>query len=352
MKTFILSSGGTGGHVFPAISLAEELHKRGHRVVMVTDQRGEFFQDFPHFDKVYTLDIKRKNGLIKLASVTLALWSALRIVSTEKPAAIIGFGGYPSIPAVLAGQLKRCITVIHEQNAILGRTNKFLCRFATKLAVAFPFTRHIPKNKTPVIVGNPVRSAIIEASKTPYSPPTDTFRLLVIGGSQGASVFSKVLPKAIALLSDELRNRLELVQQCRPELLTQTTEAYNKIGINFVVQPFFDDIPTLIANAHLIISRAGAMTISEVSIIGRPTLFVPLPSAMDDHQTENARLIQQEGGGWIIPENQLSPDSLARLLEKIMNMPNDLMRRSQKIRRVMRENAAQKLADVVENLVS
>lgn len=350
-QTYILSSGGTGGHVFPAISLAEELHKRGCRVVMITDQRGQFFQDSPHFDQVHILKISKENVLLKILNLCTTLWTALRLICREKPQAIIGFGGYPSIPAVLAGQFTRHKTIIHEQNAILGRTNLYLSRFATKLAVAFPFTRRIPKGIKPVVVGNPVRSAILEAAKTPYEPNPAAFRLLVSGGSQGAAIFSRVLPKAIALLPEALQQNLEIVQQCRPEFLEKTQEAYKNIPLkSLVLKEFFEDMPQQLAQAHLVMGRAGAMTISEVSIVGRPSILIPLPTAMDNHQLENARLIQQEGGGWLFPEIQLTPDSLATLLSKIMASPTDLKRRSEKIRRVMGENASQKLADLVQNL--
>lgn len=360
-KTIVLSSGGTGGHVFPAMSLAEALEKRGYRIIMITDQRGKVFQDCHNIADVVIYPISKGTGRFGIASkiysllrATIKSWFYLRRL---KPLAVVGFGGYPSAPAVLSAQFLGLPTLIHEQNAVMGRTNRFIAKKSDRIATAFPTVSYLPENKTIVLTGNPVRRSIIAAAQTPYTIPGtipgsgDKIHLFVVGGSQGAAVFSRVLPKALKLLPPEMLQKIEIVQQCRRELVEETGLAYEAIGCVATVAPFFDDMDQQLAKAHLVIARSGALTVAELSVMGRPAIFVPYPSAMDDHQTSNAKVIRDAGGAWLIPEKLLTPELLNLQLREIFAHPHILTERAEKMRELAIPDAAEKLADALENLL-
>jgi UDP-N-acetylglucosamine--N-acetylmuramyl-(pentapeptide) pyrophosphoryl-undecaprenol N-acetylglucosamine transferase len=270
-----------------------------------------------------------------------------------KPSVAVGFGGYPSLPPILAAQTSRIRTVVHEQNAVAGRANRVLMKRANRVALSFDsvrFTEQLPAAKK-AVTGNPVRAAVSEIA--PYLAPNSDgpINLLVFGGSQGARVFGRVTPPAIALLPEPLRNRLKLVQQVRREDVEEVTRAYREMGLDAELNPFFKDMPARYAWAHLIVCRSGASSVAEIEASGRPALMIPLPNAIDDHQRANARSLGDQGAGWVLDENDCSPQSLAERLEAILTDRDGLQRAAESARHLARTDAAERLADIVENLV-
>lgn len=356
-RTIVLSSGGTGGHVFPAISLAESLEKRGYRIIIMTDQRGKVFQDCHNISNVMTYSISKGTGrfgfvskIYSLLQATIKSWFYLRRL---KPLSVVGFGGYASAPAVLSAQFLGIPTLIHEQNAVMGRTNRLIAKRSDCIATGFPSVSHLPEKKMIVLTGNPVRRSIIAGAQESYTfpGPGDKINLFVVGGSQGAAVFSRILPEALKLLPPEMMQKIEIVQQCRRELVKETVLAYEKIGCAATVAPFFDDMDQQLTKAHLVIARSGALTVAELTVMGRPAIFVPYPSAMDDHQTRNAKVVRDAGGAWLIPEKLLTPQLLNLQLREIFDHPHILGERAEKMRELAIPDAAEKLADALENLL-
>lgn len=359
MTTIVLSAGGTGGHLFPAQALAEELVRRGRRIVVMTDGRGaNFAKAFPGAD-IQTVPAATfaDRSLIRrfltpfeiVAGVTLALTKLARI----KPSAVVGFGGYPSLPVMLAAWLSRLPTAILEQNAVLGRVNRLVANRVRVVAAALPIARFAPKDASKIVLtGNPVRPEVKALANTSYAPPKDNeqIRLLVFGGSQGARVFSEILPKGLALLPDHLRARLTVVQQCRAEDIASVRSLYAESAIKAELASFFDDLPQRIAAAHLVIARSGAGTIAELAVIGRPAILVPLPAATDDHQTANANVFVGAGAGWRVPQAELSASALAQMLEAIFASPDSLAARAAAATSLAIPDAASRLADVVDQL--
>ncbi len=268
---------------------------------------------------------------------------------------MVGFGGYASAPTVLAAAHAGIPIVLHEQNAVLGRANAWLAPKARSIATSFPEVRGIPARfaGTVLVTGNPVRSAIEELHHRPYPGDGETgaVSVLVMGGSQGARVFSEVVPAAIALIPEERRARLKLAQQARPEDAEAVKAAYAAIGFEAEIASFFDDIPERLAATHLLIARAGASTIAEATVAGRPAILVPYPFAMDDHQTANADSVAEAGGAWMIPQSALSPEALANRIELALAMPSTLAVAAEAARNWGRPNAAERLADAVAGLV-
>jgi UDP-N-acetylglucosamine--N-acetylmuramyl-(pentapeptide) pyrophosphoryl-undecaprenol N-acetylglucosamine transferase len=354
-KTIILSSGGTGGHVFPAQSLAHELSRRGYRVVMVTDERGTLFRSFDYISKVYSLAIKQAKGrlgvLKLLGSVVLSLLQGLFIFFREKPVAVVGFGGYPSIPPMIIGWILRKKTIIHEQNAVLGRANRLAAFFAHKIATSFPKTLKLPADAVVTVTGNPVRLQILSLQETSYPSLGSVINLLVIGGSQGAKIFSEVLPKALGRLPEDLRKRIHLTQQCRKEYLNQTISDLKAIGMSYEVKPFFEDMDQQLQKAHLVISRSGASSSAELAIAGKPVIFVPFAAAMDAHQQRNAEYFVKEQAAWMILEKEFTPESLSSLLKEILLSTTLLSEKAEKIRKYSYPDAVVDLANLVEDLL-
>ncbi|MCZ6604208.1 MAG: undecaprenyldiphospho-muramoylpentapeptide beta-N-acetylglucosaminyltransferase, partial [Alphaproteobacteria bacterium] len=331
----VIAAGGTGGHVFPAISLGRQLIDRGYRVVLLTDTRVQNLAEISdgEFEQI-VLPVRRlgrRPGSLFIGSVGLvgAYFKAWRLIGKLRPAAVIGFGGYPSLPPLIAAGHRRVPTVIHEQNAVLGRTNRFLARHADAVALSFAVTdrpdwrrgRRSPEHTH--LVGNPVRSGIEKRAGSDYSAPQedDAFRILVTGGSQGASVFAELLPQAFAQLAEPLRRRLSVVQQCRPEDLNAVRESYAALGIAAELSPFFEEMANLIAGAHLVICRSGASTVAEITTIGRPAIFLPYPHATNDHQRANAATVVKSGGGWLMDQAITGPEELAGQIEYLMAEP-------------------------------
>lgn len=353
----ILAAGGTGGHIFPAEALAEELRARGRNVVLITDKR------FSKFQSGYLATVPRRTirsggsgaGVMRKASsalnIALGILRARRILRKLKPLAVVGFGGYPSFPTMVAAHQHKITTVIHEQNSVLGRANRLLAGKVARIATSFPETQMVARSdeKKIVLTGNPVRAAIKSLRDVPYPEPTQDgkLHLLVTGGSQGASIFSDVVPKAVELLPAHLRARLRIDQQCRESELGETREHYERIGANVDLASFFVDLPARLARAHLVIARAGASTVSELAVAGRPAILVPLPTAMDNHQYFNANMFERVGGGWVMAQDGFTPEALSARLEAFLTAPDTLTRAAANARKLGHHNAAKELADMV-----
>jgi UDP-N-acetylglucosamine--N-acetylmuramyl-(pentapeptide) pyrophosphoryl-undecaprenol N-acetylglucosamine transferase len=359
-KTILLSAGGTGGHLFPAEALSHELMARGWTVHLATDERanryaGEFPATAVH--AVASATFGDKNP-IALARSFWRIWQGVRqasaLIAKIKPAAVVGFGGYPTLPPLYAATRRSIPTLIHEQNAVMGRANKALAKRVTAIAGGFlPEGQGADWAKT-VVTGNPVRPAVLEASRTIYRPSgkREPFRLLVFGGSQGALFFSEAMPAAVAALPEQLRGRLHITQQARPEDQGAVIDAYNQLNIPAEVSPFFGDMAQRIASAHLVICRSGASTVSEVSAIGRPALLVPYPYALDHDQAANAAALAAAGGAEVHVQSTLSTDRLVELLTGFMNDPTKLTAMAAAAKSAGKPDAARLLADLTEAIAS
>ena len=328
-KLILLAAGGTGGHLFPAEALAHQLKAEGYEVHLVTDSRAERFAGkFPAgaIHIVPSATISSKNPLA-LAKAFYRLWrgysSAKALIRKLKPAAVIGFGGYPTLPPLMAATALKVPSLIHEQNAVMGRANKLLASRVNAIAGGFlPEDQGEFAAKT-VATGNPVRPAVLAAMATPYNPSSgdQPFNLVVFGGSQGAQFFSTAIPEAISLLDEGQRRRLRITQQARPEDAEAVKARYQTLGIPAEVSPFFGDMAERIAAAHFLICRSGASTVSEISAIGRPAILVPYPYALDHDQAANAAQLAARGGARVIAQGQLTPESLSALIHGAMNDP-------------------------------
>lgn len=355
-KLFLLSAGGTGGHLFPAQALAHELVARGHQVHLVTDSRAERFAGtFPASEThvVRSATIGSKNP-IKIAKALWTLFKGVReagaLIRKIRPDAVIGFGGYPTIPPLLAATNAGLPTMIHEQNAVMGRANKALASRVKAIAGGFlPEGKGTHGQKT-VITGNPVRPEVLAAAAIPYTPSMDgePFRLVVFGGSQGAQFFSDAIPSAIALLPDPLRTRLELTQQARPEDEQHVRARLEELGIKADVSPFFNDMAQRIGAAHLVISRSGASTVSEIAVIGRSAILVPYPHALDHDQAANAAALMAKGGASVIKQSELSAQILSDMIADRMNDPAGLSATAAAAQATGKPYAARLLANLAE----
>jgi UDP-N-acetylglucosamine--N-acetylmuramyl-(pentapeptide) pyrophosphoryl-undecaprenol N-acetylglucosamine transferase len=356
---FVLAAGGTGGHMVPAHALAAELKSRGHGVLLITDERGArfpgLFKDVP----VHILPAGRLStgpiGLLKAAGAVLkGRGEAKRLYRQHRPDAVVGFGGYPAFPSLLAASSTRIPTVLHEQNAVLGRVNRLLAGDAEAIAIAYDRVDRLKskyQDKT-VVVGNPVRVEIAKLGELPY-PPFDTvapLKILVTGGSQGATVLGEVVPEGLGLLQPSLRHRLQVVQQCRPDDIERVRNQYAALRIPAELLTYIEDMPAKLADAHLVIARAGASTIAELTAAGRPAILIPFPSATDDHQTANAREMTKAGGARAISQENFTPEVLARQIEAMAADPIALNNAAARALTVGRPHAARDLADLVERV--
>jgi UDP-N-acetylglucosamine--N-acetylmuramyl-(pentapeptide) pyrophosphoryl-undecaprenol N-acetylglucosamine transferase len=351
----LVAAGGTGGHLFPAEALAVALAKRGARVRLATDERAlQYGQAFPAeaIDEIASATPMGGSPLAKArAALKLAdgVRQAYALLGRIKPRAVVSFGGYPTVPPALAAFLRGVPLILHEQNAVMGRANKFLSRRAKIIASGFPEIEGLPKDLAArvVHVGNPLRPAVLEAAKLPYPGFTDgKLRLLVTGGSQGARIMSDVVPEAVALLPREQRARLVIVQQARGEDLARVQEAYARLHVEADVAPFFADLPLRIAQSHLVIGRSGASTVSELAAIGRPSILVPFPHALDADQAANAAHLARTGAAEVIRQTAFTPDWLAQSLGQALDNPGDLTRRAQAAKSAGIPDAAERLADL------
>ncbi|MFO1152969.1 MAG: undecaprenyldiphospho-muramoylpentapeptide beta-N-acetylglucosaminyltransferase [Rhodospirillales bacterium] len=353
-----LAAGGTGGHVFPAAAVAASLATRGIVPVLFTDRRGTGFGGAVEVVRVHGAaitgmgPIARATGIARLA---LGFAGALVQLRRRRPDAVIGFGGYASVPTVLAASLLGIPTALHEQNAVLGRGNRLLAGRVRRIATGFERIAGLSaKNAGKVVrVGMPVRPAFAGWTGEPYAAPADDgpIRLLVLGGSQGAQVFSTLVPDALSRLAPDLRARLAVTQQCRPETLEATRAAYDRLAIAAELSSFFADVPERLAKAHLVIARSGASTVAELAVVGRPAILVPYPYATDDHQTANARALAEAGAAWLMPQADLTAERLAERLSALLADPPTLHGTACRARELGIGDAAERLADLALSLV-
>jgi UDP-N-acetylglucosamine--N-acetylmuramyl-(pentapeptide) pyrophosphoryl-undecaprenol N-acetylglucosamine transferase len=352
----ILAAGGTGGHLFPAIALGQELMRRGHAIAAVTDQRGGELAERLEGVPVHRLRASAMSGRSLKGKITgavdllLGTLDARRLLKTMSPSAVVGFGGYPTVPPLLAAQRLGISTIIHEQNAVLGRANKLLAHKVDLVVTSFEHTRGVGDRKV-LLCGNPVRAEVATLFDQPYRPPNGDGRLrvLVFGGSQGARVLSEILPAALAKLPSGARQRLVMTQQCRSEDIDRVRAAYDDMGVVLEVATFFDDMAARLGQAQLVICRAGASSIAELAVSGRPSILVPYPHATDDHQTANARAVEEAGAGWLMHELAFTPDALAARLEAFVACPAALVDAANAARRSARADATHRLAEAVES---
>jgi UDP-N-acetylglucosamine--N-acetylmuramyl-(pentapeptide) pyrophosphoryl-undecaprenol N-acetylglucosamine transferase len=353
-----LAAGGTGGHLFPAEALAQELKRRGRRILLVTDERGaRYAETFPADDRFEISAASPSVGgpiakAIAAASLASGLLTALKEMRRRDIGAAVGFGGYPSLPAMKAASLLRIPYGVHEQNGVLGRANRMLARGAAFTAHAFPLLERAPAGARRVEVGNPLRDAVMRLADSRYdaAPPGGPIRLLIFGGSQGASIFSAVAPRAIAALPADLRSRLKLMQQAREGEVATVSAAYAAAGVDSEVAPFFKDLPSRIAASHLLIARAGASTVGEIAAIGRPSILVPLAIAMDDHQTGNARVLADAGAAILLSEKSFTDEAMRAAIEPLLRAPERLAEMASKARGRVKTGAAEALADLVDGI--
>lgn len=357
-RHFVLAAGGTGGHLIPAFALAIELDRRGHHVALVTDERGAMIPGKPDFMPAHVLPAGRlaKNP-VALAKGLRAIWQgramALRLFESFQPSCVIGFGGYPALPALLAARAAKIPTVIHEQNAVLGRVNRFLSGRVDAIATAYgEVDRLDPKLWGKVHrVGNPVRPEVLALRGEAFPEFTEDslFRVLVTGGSQGASILSEVVPDGLAMLPPALRHRLQVTQQCRPEDLETVRARYATHEIPAELGTYFEDMQARLAGAHLFIGRAGASTIAELTAVGRPAILIPLPIATDDHQAANTREMVAAGGARAIRQTGFTPKELAKQIQVMAQHPQTLANAAHAAWNCGLPNAVSDLADLVES---
>ncbi|HUC63605.1 MAG TPA: undecaprenyldiphospho-muramoylpentapeptide beta-N-acetylglucosaminyltransferase [Alphaproteobacteria bacterium] len=358
-RLVLIAAGGTGGHMFPAEAAARALVARGHGVLLVTDKRGA-----QHADKFEGAEVSviaaggiAGRGLAERAAAALRLAvgfvEARALIARKKPDAAFGFGGYASLPTMAAALLAGVPAALHEQNAVLGRANRLLAPRMRLFATAFETTRFMREadRGRVVVTGSPVRAEIAAVGAMPYPASGERVRLLIIGGSQGARVFGRVVPQAIAALPELLRKRIKIAQQARPEDLDAVVAAYRSADVEAEVSPFFKDMADRLAACHLLIARAGASTCAELTAAGRPAILVPYPHAIDDHQTANAQAITRAGAAWVMPEGEFTPERLGRRLEELVSMPEALLSAAKAARAAGRADAAERLASVVERLL-
>lgn len=355
-----ICAGGTGGHLFPAEALSAELKRRGHRIVLLTDDRGfKYRKNFPCDDIIQipssTLSLRAPlKAIIGLARICFGVFKALRFLKSSRACAIAGFGGYPTLPPMVAGRLLGLPACLHEQNAVMGRANRFLTRFANVLATSFEATQKAPGNEEirTITTGNPVRDQVMDLRNSDYEPAIEDghFRLLVFGGSQGAKIFSDIIPVGLNLLSIKTKKRLKVTQQCRAEDIETVKAAYKNAAIETEVATFFPNLPERIADAHLVVARSGASTLSELTVIGRPSVLIPLPGSLDNDQRENARALEAQGGAWVVDQAEFKPDLLAQMLERFMQEPDVLAKAARAAQENGRPDAVKHLADAVEEI--
>ena len=354
-KHLVIAAGGTGGHMFPAQALAEEMLRRGWRVTLSTDARGaRYTGGFPN--AVTVREVKSatfaRGGLLAKALVPLTILAGIAAAKwrflTDRPTVVAGFGGYPSIPAIAAAWALRVPRMIHEQNGVLGRVNQIFAKRVNKVACGtWPTT--LPSGVEGLHTGNPVRAAILEKSTAPY-PDTETLNILIMGGSQGARILSDVVPQAITSLPEGTKKRLNISHQARPEDLARVTDAYTLGNITADVQTFFNDVPERMSAAHLVVSRAGASSVADISVIGRPAILVPFAAATADHQTANARGLVEVGAATLIKESDLAPDTLSAHILAILQDQEKARDMAAKALSTGKPDATERLAALVEQL--
>lgn len=347
-----IATGGTGGHFFPAQALAESLKKQGYQVHFFIEGRARSLVG--PLEKTYTfhfLPIVRlkipvlKEGILVLSLIYATLMSLFSL-SRQRPKVIVGFGGYPSVPLVLAARLLKIPLVLHEQNAVLGRVNRWAQRWAKVLATSFSETRFAKKG---TLTGMPVREAILKVREAPYRVDSGILNLLILGGSQGTEIFSRVIPEVIADFPERLKQRLRISHQCRPALVDSTRKAYGVMGVKAVCAAFFEDVGQLLKDSQLVISRAGSSTLAELAVSGRPAILVPYPWAMDDHQTENATHFCVEGAAWSLQQSEMTKETFKPFLEALLQDSKKLEKAAHQMHMMGCPEAIDRLREVIIN---
>lgn len=356
----VLAAGGTGGHMFPALALMEELLDRGHKVTLITDKRGLNYRDLFKGIKIHEVGSASFSGkgligkILSIPKIIGGIFEARSILKMINPGVVIGFGGYPSFPTIRAALSLGIPTSIHEQNSVLGKVNRFMAKSVDAVALSFEDTKKVnwhSYNYT-AVTGNPVRKEVVEVGDLYYPTIGDDkiFRILVMGGSQGAKIFSEVVPQAISALPRASQRRLQITQQCREEDIEAVRELYSDTKIAVELTTFIDDLPTCLRWAHLVIGRAGASTIAELTTAGRPAILVPYPHATDDHQTVNAKDMEMNGGAWVYKNDEFNAKELAKLLQRMARHPNEVWTAAEEARKIGKPFATKDLADLVERL--
>ena len=358
-RHFVLAAGGTGGHLIPAFALASELERRGHHVALITDERGAAIPGKPETLTAHQLPAGRLQGKNPLSwiqgarSILEGRRMALRLFESFEPTAVVGFGGYPALPALLASTSAGIPSVIHEQNAVLGRVNRLLSRRVDAIATSYETVDRLTVKHAGKVrhVGNPVRASVLDLRDRPFPSfgEEGLLRILVTGGSQGARVLSEVVPDGLAMLQPALRSRLQVTQQCRPEDIEAVRARYASHDIPAELGTYFEDMALRLADAHLFIGRAGASTIAELTAVGRPAVLVPLPIATDDHQAANTREIVKAGGARSIRQNKFTAAELAKQIQAMAQNPDSLANAAHAAWNCGYPNAASDLADLVES---
>ena len=354
----VLATGGTGGHVFPAEALAGELEARGLPFALVTDSRGRQWQGALSRRPIHYIHSASPTGSLRkrltaMFALAFGLFDAWRALGRIGPSAVVGFGGYASVPTLIAARLRRLPAMLHEQNAVLGKANRLVLGGAARVATSFARTQYLADDdRRASLVGNPVREPVRLLRTSPYRAPGEgrVIDLLVFGGSQGAASFSQVIPEAVLSLPSALRARVRLVQQCRPEDIERVRRRYADLGIPAELLTYIEDMPVKLADAHLVIGRAGASTIAELTAAGRPAILIPYAAATDDHQTANAREMVKAGGARAIQEAGFTPRVLARQIEAMAADPGALDNAAARALSVGRPHAARDLADLAERI--
>jgi UDP-N-acetylglucosamine--N-acetylmuramyl-(pentapeptide) pyrophosphoryl-undecaprenol N-acetylglucosamine transferase len=356
-RPVVIAAGGTGGHMFPALALAAELEQRGQPVVLACDRRGSRYLPAgtrPRLIRAASPSGDMATRLRGMAELALGFGQSLLLLRRQRPLAVAALGGYACVPVGLAAQALGIPTLIHEQNAVLGRANRLVARRARRLALSFAATQGAGIVPAPqrLLTGNPVRAEVAALSDRPYRLPAsgERLKLLVVGGSQGARVLSDVLPAAMARLSARLRARIALTQQCRPEDLDRVASAYAELGYEAALKTFFDDLPVRLAEAHVVISRSGASSVAELLALGRPALLVPFRLAADDHQRANAEAVAAAGAGLVVGEGELDAARLAEQITAWVEQPEQLAEMAARARELGQPDAARALADALESL--
>ena len=360
-RPIILAAGGTGGHLYPAISVARALIKRTRNIAIITDDRGTLFSQYDLNTDIYYIKASSPSGgllrkLIGLGLLGVGFFQARSILKKIQAVAVIGFGGYPSVPTMCAAAQIGLPTIIHEQNAVMGRANRFLAPTVKKIAVSYDQVKGIsPKAISKVIqTGNPVREEISKIGDKVYTALDSKGKLnvLVFGGSQGAQILSKVVPSAIAALPKNKRSRVVVTQQCHPGDMDFVKSLYKTANIQSDLRPYFNDMPDRLSAASLVISRAGASTISELVAAKRPAILVPYPHATDDHQTATAVAITSSSAGWCISEDKFTIERLKLKIQQLIEKPSLLNDAADNIKDLYKFNAAETLADILENTIN
>lgn len=360
-KQILISAGGTGGHMFPAEALARDLIGRGYRVALATDVRGKKYEPFADGVPTYVLKSATiKPGLLSKVKTVLSLaigyFQARQLVDKLKPSVVIGFGGYPSFPAVYAAQKKNIPTIIHEQNAILGKANAYLAPKADRIALSWNNVESIEESDAvrSVVTGNPVRPDIAALYNKPYPALEQggALKILVLGGSQGAKIFGEVLPEMVKQLSPDHKARLDIVQQCIDEDIEQVRAAYAEAGVKAELAIFFDNVAERLENCHLVIARSGAGTVCEVTTAGRPAIFVPYPWHKDQQQKRNADAVFDAGGAWVMTQDGFTVEALLARIETFLQNPESLFNAAENARSCGKPDAARKLGNLVTALAS